>query len=53
MTKEKDNVIFKRAMTPICAVISLIILFVMLHLVLIGPLPVTSIRIDGWNTKKL
>lgn len=42
---------FKKIAAPICAVLSLIILFVMLHLVLIGPVPVTSIRIDGWNSR--
>lgn len=42
---------FKKIAAPICGVLSLIILFVMLHLVLIGPVPITSIRIDGWNSR--
>lgn len=42
---------FKNIMIPVCAVISLIILFVILHLALIGSVPVTNIRMDGWNTR--
>lgn len=42
---------FKKFMIPLYMVIWLIILFIMLHLLWLGPIPVTSIRIDGWEIK--
>ncbi len=44
---------FKKVIIPVCAAVSLIILFVILHLALIGPIPVTCIRVDGWNSRTI